>query len=416
MNEGYILPQSTYNQNSNLNEDSQTSRGRQEFEARRQYVQTNSAIGNRNGYANFAPVPDDFKTGALRPLIVNGELLLARQTNVNGKTHVQGCWLDWTGIRARLLGEVVQQLPQAELKLAKAVPEEESARLLASLPVKLELPTAAPTIATLSSPLRLTLGIAWGSLALAAVAVALLLRGVLVLSERRASFVSAVTHELRTPLTTFKMYAEMLAEGMVPDEQTRDRYLGTLRTEADRLSHLVENVLAYAKLERGGLGNRIRTVSVGELLEIAVPRAADRAKQARFDLEVTASDSVQDVTALADPSAVEQIIFNLVDNAAKYAASATDRRIHLQVETGERQLMLTVRDHGPGISLQEQRRLFEPFRKSASEAAASAPGVGLGLALSRRLARDMGGDLLWENQVAQGAGFVLTLKRGGRSR
>ncbi len=76
----------------------------------------------------------------------------------------------------------------------------------------------------------------------------MMLRGVLALSERRASFVSAVTHELRSPLTTFRMYAEMLAEGMVRDEQQRDRYLSTLRQEADRLSHLVDNVLQYARL------------------------------------------------------------------------------------------------------------------------------------------------------------------------
>ena len=83
------------------------------------------------------------------------------------------------------------------------------------------------------------------------------------LSERRGAFVSAVTHELRTPLTTFRMYAEMLAEGMVPSPEARQKYLETLRREADRLAHLVENVLQYARLERGRPGGRRENVTAG---------------------------------------------------------------------------------------------------------------------------------------------------------
>ena len=79
------------------------------------------------------------------------------------------------------------------------------------------------------------------------------------LSERRGAFVSAVTHELRTPLTTLRMYTEMLADGMVPDEPRRRSYLQTLRAEADRLGHLVENVLAYSRLERNRRGLRAVT-------------------------------------------------------------------------------------------------------------------------------------------------------------
>ena len=158
---------------------------------------------------------------------------------------------------------------------------------------------------------------------LAALAVAALLQGVLSLSERRGAFVSAVTHELRTPLTTFRMYAEMLAENMVPDEQTRHGYLETLRVEADRLTHLVENVLSYARLERSRPARRIGSVSVAEIFDqSAVGRLTDRARQADLTLSVEADEPVRHARALADPAAVEQILFNLVDNACKYAATA----------------------------------------------------------------------------------------------
>ena len=93
--------------------------------------------------------------------------------------------------------------------------------------------------------------IGWGGAFLAVAAAAALLHGVMTLSERRAAFVSSVTHELRTPLTTFRMYAEMLANGMVPDAARRQEYYETLQRESERLTLLVENVLAYARLERG---------------------------------------------------------------------------------------------------------------------------------------------------------------------
>ncbi len=115
-------------------------------------------------------------------------------------------------------------------------------------------------------------------------------------------------------------------------------------------------------------------------------------------------------TVLANPSAVEQILVNLVDNVAKYASSATDKTVHLTFAQTDGLLELRIRDHGPGIARPASRRLFHPFSKSAFEAANSAPGVGLGLALSRRLARDMGGQLHLDDTVTDGACFVLTLR------
>ena len=102
---------------------------------------------------------------------------------------------------------------------------------------------------------------------MAALAIALLLLGVVALDARREAFVSAVTHELRTPLTTFRMYAGMLEDGMVTGEGDRKSYLHTPRVEAERLSHLVENVLAYARLERGPRASARERFSVGNLLE-----------------------------------------------------------------------------------------------------------------------------------------------------
>jgi signal transduction histidine kinase len=135
-------------------------------------------------------------------------------------------------------------------------------------------------------------------------------------------------------------------------------------------------------------------------------RLAQRAAQAGMELCV---DVPAGVAVLTDPSAVEQVLFNLVDNASKYAAPAVDRRIHVECETRRGRVALSVRDHGPGVDAATARRLFEPFSKSVQTAAKTAPGVGLGLALCRRLARSMRADLRHERVPGGGARFVLWL-------
>jgi signal transduction histidine kinase len=399
----------------------QRARGDNEFQARSNYVNSsNLRLGNYNSDLNALVFPDeiaepsaaaDVRSSRMVPRWLRDELVLARRVSVNGREYVQGCLLDWPAIRAGLLADISDLLPNADLVPLTAPSDDGLSRLLASLPVRL-LPGEAPMVQIAGlSPTHQSLLIAWAAMLVGALAVAMLLQGVLALSERRASFVSAVTHELRTPLTTFRMYAEMLAEGMVADEESRRRYLNTLRVEADRLTHLVENVLAYARLERGGTSGRIAPVSVSTMLHEGGDRLASRAEQAGLQLLIDADESTLAATALADVSAVEQILFNLVDNACKYAAAARDRSLHLEAVADARNVRLRVRDHGLGVSADQRGRLFQPFRKSADEAARSAPGVGLGLALSRRLARQMGGDLSYQQNGEQGASFVLTLRR-----
>ncbi|MHC4091212.1 MAG: sensor histidine kinase [Planctomycetota bacterium] len=353
--------------------------------------------------------PSNVHEGVIKAIWAGDMLLLARSVSVGSDVYVQGCWLDWPEIKQWLLREIQDLLPQAGLEPVPGDSSADEARRLAALPVKLvpgELPAYSDQPA---SPIRTSLLLAWSCVLLAAGAVAALLLGTISLSERRAAFVSAVTHEMRTPLTTFRVYTEMLVKGMVPDEAKRHRYLDTLRVEADRLSHLVENVLAYARLERNAARARLVAVPLNEVMDRIRDRLADRAHQAGMELVVEADDPTLAHRARVDPTAIEQIVFNLVDNACKYAATGPDKTIHLEAGTATDRVILRVRDHGPGLSSADSRRLFRPFRKSARDAANSAPGVGLGLALSRRLARSMGGDLDVCRKATTGACFVLTL-------
>jgi signal transduction histidine kinase len=347
--------------------------------------------------------------GVLKPLWIGNELLLGRRVTVKGEDYVQGCWLDWPAIHKRLIEDVSDLLPEARLEPVDLSESDGATRMLATLPVRL-VPGALPAEPLrLLSPVLLSLVIAWACVGLAAAAVGVVLVGALSLSERRGAFVSAVTHELRTPITTLQMYSEMLAEGMIVDDAKRTSYLATLRAETDRLGHLIENVLTYARLERGRGRRQVEEVALADLVARVTDRLAQRTRQAGRRLVAEAADGCESTTVRVDVSAVEQILLNLVDNACKYAASAEDARIHLAATQADGVAEIRVRDHGPGVAKSEERRLFRPFGKSARDAAHSAPGIGLGLALSRRLARDLGGDLRLDPSVDDGACFVLSL-------
>jgi signal transduction histidine kinase len=366
---------------------------------RQQLNEQNQAKANRKPLA--------IREGISRPLWVGDKLLFAHRVQRGKETVIQGCWLDWVGLRTQLLEEIAD-LPGASLAPFGG-DEVMTGRILATLPVRLAVP---PPLAEppLWSPIRLALAVAWGTFVLASGAAAWLLLGVVNLSERRASFVSAVTHELRTPLTTFRMYAEMLAADIVKEPDQRQRYLETLCVEADRLTHLVDNVLLYARLERTQPGRNRVAISVGEMLDRLSSRLTDRAEQADLKLIVECDAAARQLTLHTDPSAVEQIVFNLVDNACKYAVPSSDQSIVLAVAIQGQTVELSVRDFGPGLSRSAQRRLFQPFSKTSEEAAVSAPGVGLGLALCRRLANDLGGELRFA-AAQPGARFVLQLPR-----
>jgi signal transduction histidine kinase len=408
LNQAYNAPASRYDvqQQAAL----QQLRGQQEYAARQQtnFENTDLLVSNSTGYGATG-----VSLSLMQPLWAGDTLLLARQVSINGRRYVQGCLLDWPAIRKWLLDSASDLIPHADLIPARSATDDKQPRMLASIPARLVLSPSAlldpPSSSFLASPNSVTLIVAWAAVLLACAAVAILLRGVIALSSRRAGFVSAVTHELRTPLTTLRMYTEMLADGMVADPQQQAAYHKTLRAEANRLGHLVDNVLLYSRLERSNRDTRVEAAPLASLLDRLTPRLADRAAQAGMSLAITVAPAARDLSIRANLLSVEQILFNLVDNACKYAATATDRTIHLTVDRADDRAQIRVADDGPGLDPHARARLFHPFSKSVTQAANSAPGLGLGLALSRRLARNMNGDLQLDTTPPNGAAFLLTL-------
>ncbi len=207
------------------------------------------------------------------------------------------------------------------------------------------------------------------------------------LHEKKTAFVAAVTHELRTPLTTLRMHAEMLEGDLVPEDRKARVYAELVR-ESNRLSRLVENVLAMSKLEEGRWVLEKKTGDLASAVETIVGTLVPRARDLGFDLKFSAAKACPAIAF--DARAVELVTQNLVDNALKYAGSEKrDNVIDVEVRPDANALQLIVSDRGPGIEPSRREQVFERFERAHDQ---DKPGSGLGLALVRELARAHGGD------------------------
>ncbi len=339
-----------------------------------------------------------------KPLWFKDSLFLIRR-GMTLTTFAQGILVDHAALEKILLKEATVYLPNA--KLCRPTEGADDSFVLASFPLKLVPGSIGATPEAIPKSIMNSLLAGWVTAVIAVVTAFFLITNVMKLSERRASFVSAVTHELRTPLTTFRLYSEILQSDAVSPEK-RPAYLNTLSREADRLSHLVENVLAFSKIERGSARSSVSEHNIGELLESMRERFEARLATAQLRLEMKTETSLR---CMIDSNALEHILFNLIDNAAKYAAGSEPPVVSIEISNKTNRLEIKVSDFGPGISHAECKKIFRPFHKSAKQAAETKPGVGLGLALSNRLARSMGGRLSCGNRTDghTGAVFVLTL-------
>jgi signal transduction histidine kinase len=304
--------------------------------------------------------------------------------------------------------------PESDVRAAltsDADPKADLGRRLASVPADLVVADPPLPAAPGWSPTRTTLLITWVGVLSGFAAIAFSLRTATDLAERRGRFVSAVTHELRTPLTTFCMYSQMLADKMVPEGEATQRYHSTLRQESERLAGIVESVLEYARLGRRQDDGRVacEPLSVGELFEKLEPVLRRRATQSGMEL-VVESRGPTDRSLRTDPGTIERILFNLVDNACKYASASPDKRIHLGITVRDGVAEFRVSDHGPGIEAGERASVFQAFFRGTRHSHGSIPGLGLGLALAQGLARDVRGSLRLVD--ASRAEFVLSLPLG----
>lgn len=237
-------------------------------------------------------------------------------------------------------------------------------------------------------------------------------------ARRRADFVSSVSHELKSPLTSIRMFAELLERGDGSEPARRKRYLEIIGTEARRLGTLLDDILDLARSERKTPLVEPRPLDAAPVVREVWERAQPRLQT--MGLRPKLETDPPPWPVLGDAGAIARVLDSLLDNAAKHAVQNTpqhpvghDEEVVLRARLGRAALTLEVLDRGPGVATEQRERIFEPFVRADDTLSSGSRGAGLGLALARRLARGMGGDLVYEDRSGGGACFRLTLPVAG---
>ena len=222
-------------------------------------------------------------------------------------------------------------------------------------------------------------------------------------AQMRDRFIGVLSHELRTPVTSIYGGSQLLlGRGERLDPETRTELLTNVAAEAERLQRMIENLVALARIERGGEFGGARPVLVDRMIKQLVER--ERGLWPDVTIELTPGRPVQMVAA--DEEYLAQIMRNLLSNAAKYSGSGS--RVQVSVEDGEGEVIVRVRDDGPGLGEEDSDKLFALYYRSARQAAA-APGAGIGLFVCKELVDAMGGRIWAKDQPDGGAEFGFTI-------
>lgn len=221
----------------------------------------------------------------------------------------------------------------------------------------------------------------------------------------KSEFTSMVSHELRTPLCAMKEGIDLVENGSAgPLNDQQSRFLGLAKRNIDRLHRLINDVLDFSRLERGGLQMRVEAHDLNPVVaEIAVQQTV-ASRNKGIDISVDLDPSIRRVAF--DPDRISQVLVNLIGNAVRYCDGPWVR-----VSTLKRadEIVVTIRDSGPGIPPEQLDNIFNPFVQLSSGLGRRAGGTGLGLAICRRIVEAHGGRIWAESKLDKGSAFCLTL-------
>ena len=225
------------------------------------------------------------------------------------------------------------------------------------------------------------------------------------LENTRQEFVANVSHELRTPLSMIKGYVETLTSGAKDDPNVAARFLKTIEKHTDRLTYLIEDLLTISRLESGQIVLNIQKVELRSVAEDVIDDLQSRAEDKKVILENQVPD---DVVVRADADRVQQVIFNLVDNAIKYGRQEGRVWINARLAGGQF-AEVSVRDNGPGIPPDSIDRVFERFYRAEKARSREQGGTGLGLSIVKHIIQSHGGEVWVESELGRGTTFFFTL-------
>lgn len=225
------------------------------------------------------------------------------------------------------------------------------------------------------------------------------------LEAMRREYVANVSHELRTPLTAVRGLLEPLADGMVKDEEDRQRYYRIMLHEVLRLSRLITDMMTLSRLQSGTEYMEVVRVDMNTLIRDIASGYSGPARQKGIELVVDSPKPVPD--AMTDPDRIEQVLIILIDNAMRYTPEGGT--ITIGMCNAKDSIILTVTDTGCGISKDDLPHIFERFYKV--DKSRGEGGTGLGLSIAQFIMEKLGESITVESEPGKGTRFILTVKR-----
>ena len=227
------------------------------------------------------------------------------------------------------------------------------------------------------------------------------------LDKMKSDFVSNVSHELRTPLTSIKGSVDNMLDGLTGSlNEKQIRYLNRIKSNTDRLSRLINDLLDLSRIESGHVEVRPTNLPLTALAEEVAEHMKALAAEKLIRIEIPPADPK--VTAWADRDKVTQVLMNLIGNAVKF--TPRDGKITVALEkNGSDYIQISVADTGPGILPEERNRIFSKFYQVANVDKQKPKGSGLGLAISKAIVEMHGGTIWVESEVGKGSTFYFTL-------
>ncbi len=224
-------------------------------------------------------------------------------------------------------------------------------------------------------------------------------------SRIKSEFVSNVSHELKTPLSLIRMFGETLETGIVTDERKRREFYSIIRKESERLTHLINNVLDFSRMDTGVKEYNFEQADLVEVVRSSLEAYKFHIRDLGFEIESKLSGKL--VLPKIDKDAISQVLLNLLSNAVKYSQ---DRKyIAVEVHKNSTSALLSVTDHGVGISKGELKKIFDKFYRVSTSEVKETRGSGLGLTLANHIIEAHGGTIEVESEVGQGSTFTIKI-------
>jgi len=225
------------------------------------------------------------------------------------------------------------------------------------------------------------------------------------LSKMKSYFISTVSHEFKSPLTSIRQMAEMLVRDRVPSAERQRKYYTSILKQSERLSHLIDNILDFSKMEEGHKLFRFEKADIIQVVRDIVESFQQHTADQGFHINLAIPEPLPNV--VFDREAMEQVMHNLLDNACKYSGDSREIEVHLSSKGNK--IIISVRDNGVGIRKEDHEKIFSRFYRAGEELTQTVKGSGIGLTLVKQIVEAHHGEITVESSPGKGSTFTVRL-------